>query len=211
MPINSLLKYWASVCVCFERYRVSDWWSLAFKNCGMLESLRSRRAFFSNLRNTCTDKPHVGYMCDRLHQPTIHISVAHWHSSPTCVLQGEASLLSHGLLRLAVVDISVIRPHYLLQQRKKQQRRGQLDQHCVLDSALPFPTKIRQCSAVYVPVCVRVCLCVCARVCVRVHLGTVISAAVPQCLISSCGTECMSRRRCCLYFSEPRVSIWMKE
>ena len=57
--------------------------------------------------------------------------------------------------------------------------------------------------------CVRACVCVCERE--RVHLGTVISAAAPRCLISSCGTECMSRRRCCLYFSEPRVSFWMKE
>lgn len=71
--------------------------------------------------------------------------------------------MSHGLLRQAVVDINVIRSHYLLQHRKKQQRRGQFDQHCVLDSALPFPTKIRQRSAVYVParVFVSVCLCAC--------------------------------------------------
>lgn len=156
ISINSLLTHWDSVGTYLEDigFLIGDFGCL--KNSGMLESLGcSSPAWETRVRTN------VGCMCDRLHQPTIHIFVADWHTSPTCVLQREASFLNRGLLRQAVVDINVVRSHYLLQDRKKQQRRGQFDQHCVLGSALPFPTKIRQRSAVYVPACV-----VCARVCV---------------------------------------------
>lgn len=63
------------------------------------------------------------------------------------------------------------------------------------DGALRFPAKIRQCASV----CEGFTL---DQWSAQLRLGV---------LWGSCGTECMSWKGCCLYFSEPRVSIWMKE
>lgn len=63
----------------------------------------------------------------------------------------------------------------------------------------------------------RVSVCACVRACVfvgvcvsaRVHLGSAIGAAATRCVMEQlCGTECMSWKGCCLYFSRaPGVNL----
>lgn len=151
----------------------------------MFKKLRNAwisRLFFTSLRNTCTDKRRL-YVRPPAPADNPHICSTLAHISYLC--SAERGVLSEsraspaGCRRYQCCQIPLLAPA----PKKK---------------AAPRPIwpalRPRQCASVpnkdpatFGYVCACVC-CVCACMCVRVHLGTVISAAAPRCLISSCGT-----------------------
>ena len=159
-------------------YRISSFWVIEKGHwCSVAPGFRFKKAACSSHPDVSPawfnlqPREHVSgqtprrCVCAAAPTENLHILGVRWRSFLTCILQGEASFLARRLLRGAVVNLSIIRSHYLLQHWQNQQSHGQFDQHCVPDG-LRYDSQQRSGS-----------------VCVRVHLGSVIRAAAARCLM----------------------------